>query len=266
MSVAEWIPKGLVDPYDRTARLYPGLLVVLPISVVVICLYGSGHPWATSSVSALGFCGVGYAIGRLARDAGKQRQESLFAKWGGSPTTQLLRHRDTTFDPLTKQRYHAYLGSGVQMGLPTVEQENSDPAAADLAYRAATVWLISRTRNTKTFPLVFKENIAFGFQRNSLGVRHLGIVAAAMCMLWVLAHGHQVNGAKPFLHLDLERLSGSETLALAISGLALLYWVFYVGEGAARRTAFAYAERLVQSCDELQPKPQGRGRKKQMPK
>ncbi len=246
----------LFDPYERQARLYPSLLVVAPVAVVFACLPLPGNSWGSTLVSVLVGCGAAYALGRIARDAGKRLQDELFSKWGGAPTTQLLRHSDSVIDAHTKSRYHKVLSKGIGKTLPAPETEAADPKAADDLYRAGTTWLLGQTRDTKAFPLVFKENIAFGFQRNALGLRRAGIVVSALCLLAVLVStAHRTRFvAEPSLD-SLTRVSAPQLVALAVSLAFLLVWIFGLNEAALRRTAFAYALRLFESCDRLpQPK------------
>jgi hypothetical protein len=120
MAGSGFIPKFLEDPYDRPARLYTSLLVVVPLAVLVVCLYGAANIALSSVLSILGFSGAAYALGRVARNAGKRIQEELFDKWGGAPTTQMLRHRDTSIDIHTKERFHRVLAKGIKKDLPTV--------------------------------------------------------------------------------------------------------------------------------------------------
>jgi hypothetical protein len=254
MAFSDFIPKFLSDPYDRPARLYPGLLVVLPIAVLLAGLYGTTHNPASVVLPVLGFCGAGYLLGRLSRDAGKRLQERLFAKWGGAPTTQLLRYRNTIFDEHTKERFHNTIAKGIGKSFPTREAERLDPVAADELYRAGTTWLIGQTRNTKTFPLVFKENVAFGFHRNCLGVRIMGIIAAAISITWALLHAEVLSIFSPYLSPQrLLSLEPGAAVALCVAVAMLLVWLFPLNEAAAKRTGFAYAERLLQSCDQLKP-------------
>jgi hypothetical protein len=172
VALSDLIPKFL-DSYDRQARLYPGLLVLAPLAVLLVALYGSANILATSVLTILGFCGGAYALGRVARDAGKRIQDDMFRKWGGAPSTQLLRLRDSHFDVHTKERYHRTLAKCLGKTFPDRETENADPAAADELYRAGVLWVINATRDAKAFPLVFKENVAFGFHRNTFGLRRL---------------------------------------------------------------------------------------------
>lgn len=242
----------LFDPYERQARLYPGLLVVAPVAVVVVCLAAPGNLWGSTLVSVLVGCGAAYALGRVARDAGKRLQADLFAKWGGAPTTQVLRHSDSVIDAHTKARYHKVLSQGIGKALPAPEAEAADPKAADDFYRAGTTWLLGQTRDTKVFPLVFKENIAFGFQRNALGLRRGGIVVSVLCFLAVLASAAHRTRFVVEPSLDaLTRASAPQLVALAVSLVFFVVWVFGLNEAALRRTAFAYALRLFESCDRL---------------
>ena len=74
----------LFDPYERQARLYPGLLVVAPAATAFMCLTTPDKLWSSTVVSLLVGCGTAYALGRVARDAGKRLQDRLFSKWGGA--------------------------------------------------------------------------------------------------------------------------------------------------------------------------------------
>lgn len=253
MGLSDFVPKFL-DPYDRQARLYPGLLVFLPLAVLVVCLYGTNNVAGSSVLSILSLCGSAYALGRIARDAGKRIQDDLFGKWGGAPTTQLLRHRDTRIDTHTKARFHAVVAKGIGQTFPTAAGEQSDPRAADELYRAATTWLINQTRDTKVHPLVFKENIAFGFHRNALGLRPLGLCVAVLCIVWVLIHSNTLMFTSPYLALhQFLRLEPNSLIALGISVVMMSVWVFWLTESALHRAGFSYAERLLQSCDGLKP-------------
>jgi ABC-type multidrug transport system fused ATPase/permease subunit len=237
----------LSDAYDRPARLYPGFIALSPIAVLIICAYGQQKILMSSGVTIVASCGGAYALSRIVRNAGQRLQAAMFQAWGGAPTTQLLRHTDAHFDVHTKERFHKALSKGIGKKLPTADIEARDPAAADALYRAATLWLINQTRDTKKFPLVFKENIAFGFQRNALGLRFFGIVVALACLAWgVLLVVIQSAWA-------LREVSGNAPppvlFSMLYSVLILGAWMFVFTEAALKRTGFSYAERLIQSLD-----------------
>lgn len=99
----------VTDPYERAARLYPALLALLPMLVVIVTTSVFGKPMTTQLLALSGACGVTYLLANISRMLGKAQESRLFDAWGGTPTTQLLRHRNTLIDAHTKQRYHAFL-------------------------------------------------------------------------------------------------------------------------------------------------------------
>src|SRR3972149_5742331 len=139
----------ITDPYERQARLYPALLAVVPLAVMFLCLYGSKLT-AWSSIGSILVGGGGfYLFSSVARNAGKRIETVLFQEWDGKPTTQMLRHRNTAIDPVTKGRYHGVLSKGIKMPFPTAEEENHNPVAADEIYQSGIRWLIEQTRDAK---------------------------------------------------------------------------------------------------------------------
>ena len=65
------------DPYERKARLIPGLLVALPLLVPLMSVYGARHPVLTGVLGLLGGCGAMYALASIARGRGKKLDEML---------------------------------------------------------------------------------------------------------------------------------------------------------------------------------------------
>jgi hypothetical protein len=47
MTVAE-ILKTFSDPYDKKARVFPGLLVALPVLVPILWIFGPRNPYLTA--------------------------------------------------------------------------------------------------------------------------------------------------------------------------------------------------------------------------
>lgn len=239
------------DSYDRVARLYPGLLTILPILVFLVCVYGSDHPVLVTTVTLLVACGGPLFLSRIARDLGKSLEEGLNSKWGGKPVTILLRHRDTTIDSLTKKKYHRMIGRGIAKSAPTNALEARKPDQADVFYRAGTAWLISQTQDIKRHPLLFRENKHYGFQRNLRGLKWVAIPIALITLIISAFHLYVVSGANADLHQFLRSASLVHILPLAFSGVMLLCWIFFVTENSVRRAGFAYADRLVRACDVL---------------
>lgn len=250
----------ITDRYERQARVTPALLVALPVLAPLICVYGPKHPMLVALVGLISTCGVVFALANIARGRGKKVEERLVTKWGGMPTTLALRHRDTFFDRVTKQRYHTDIMKKLGIPMPTADEEATDPDKADDSYIAATRRLRELTRDDKQ--LLLKENIAYGFHRNMLGMRGAGIGTSVLG----LAYGLVISQAlflSPFRFeptaLASPGLAGA--LTIAISLFLLLSWLFYFNEDRVRSIGFVYAERLFERLSSMTEKRGARGTK-----
>lgn len=244
------------DPYERKARVIPGLLVSLPLLVPLLCVYGAKHPILTSVIGLLGGCGAIYALASVARGRGKRLEEKLLKQWGGMPTTLALRHRDKFLDSISKQRYHKEIFSKLGIVMPSAQDEASDPDRADDIYIGATKRLRELTRDNKN--LLLKENIAYGFHRNMVAMKTVGILSC----LCGLGYGGLIAGAiraePPYfepIHLVNPGLASG--LTILISASLLLAWLFYFDKDAVKRMGFVYAERLFECLGTL-PTPRPR--------
>lgn len=254
MGIKEIIEK-FASPYERKARLWPALLTLLPPIVLVITLYAPFASLAANVVSLAISCGLLYLLANIARELGKRLEPRLFQLWSGIPSTQILRHRDNHFGTVIKANFHSFLAGKLGVTFPDPAAEAADPAKADDVYRSAVTWLLSQTRNTKTFDLLYRENISYGFRRNALGLKSLGIPIAVGCIVWVLVmHGvfiASVNG--PWWSAEkFTMLPPSAWLTIGVSGLLLAAWLFFFTRTTVRTAAFTYADTLIKSCNQLQ--------------
>lgn len=233
------------NEYERRARLKPTLLVCLPPTLAATCWFADlSAPQALTGL--LVYCGLTALLSQLGRDQGKRKEPWLFEKWGGKPTSQLLRHRSSYLGADTRQRYRRALADLVpQLSLPTVQAEQSDPNAADATYDSCAAALRERTRDTSRFPLVFAENINYGFRRNLWGMRSAGVGLSIVGLVASVgaAIAKSVDGWPPALAV----------VASALNGLMLVWWILRINPDWVRLAAFAYAERLLASCEVLRP-------------
>jgi len=242
----------LPDEYERRTRLKPTLLVNLPPALAAMCWFPDLSA-QQAVVGLLVYCGLTALLSQLGRDQGKRKEPSLFEKWGGKPTSQLLRHRDSNLGADTRQRYRRALAELVpHILLPTVEGETNDPVAADAAYDSCAAFLRERTRDRKQFPLVFAENVNYGFRRNLWGMRIAGGVLSLAGLVASVVAGivHSVDEWPPALAV----------VATVLNGLMLAWWLLRINSDWVRLAAFAYAERLLASCDVLKPDAKSPGR------
>jgi hypothetical protein len=238
-------------PYEIKARLFPAFLAMLAPAAVAAAMIGLDYGSASRLLPVLSATGVFFLVAAVTRSLGRRLERSSFAKWGGAPSTQLLRHSDSSVDPVTKARYHAFLSSAIGQDLPSPAVEAHDPGVADKVYESAVLWLRSRTSDTGQFRVLFHENIAYGFSRNGQALRPLAIALSVLAGLWLcLATGIQSPG-------DVQRASSVVHLLLAVCAASTAIWLGYFREANTKQAGFAYAHALLRTCDSL-PAPASR--------
>ncbi len=233
-----------LDKYGFQARLRPALLSLFPVFITVAVWAPALYQMAASLVGLAVACGLTVAFAHVARMRGRSVQGRLVKEWGGLPTTLWLRHADHHLEAETRQRYHQFLEQNVPgWTAPTPEEEAADQDKADSRYGSAVRWLLEYTRDTKQFPLVFAENISYGFRRNALGLKPVAII---LSLISVGFAAEQLYG------VPLSTLIADQFAKLAVgivSFLILLWWMFGVSKSWVKDAADAYAKALLAACD-----------------
>jgi hypothetical protein len=173
----------------------------------------------------------------LVRGLGRALEPSLWAGWGGAPTTLRLRWDGATAH-VTQRRRHELLAKLISEPLPTEAEEKANPAEADRRYEVAVAALRDLTRDEARFRLITEENAEYGFRRNCLGLRPLAIAVALLVLV--------VSG---FL-----ALAGSHArflLPTAASLISLGFWLAIVKPNWVRSAADRYAVRLLETVESL---------------
>jgi len=237
--------KSGLDEYTRNARVKPAFLVALPMALAVAVLgfkQSATEGTMFGLASSLGFT---FLLAQLVRDVGKSKETVLFKKWGGKPTTVMLRHRDTRLNTHTLARYHSRLCSMLpDIKLPSVLHEKEHPTESDEKYASCVDYLLSKTRDKERFQLLFQENINYGFRRNLWALKPIGIVIGliSLAILAVLTRIQARTGTTLWF--------GNIT-AVVIVSLLLVWWFIRITPNWVRFAADGYAERLLASIDEL---------------
>jgi hypothetical protein len=245
----------LFDPYDRHARLFPAVLMLVPALLFVAV----GYPrtmlgeFPKNTILLVMLCAIAYALSGFARSAGKSVERRLFDAWSGPPTTTMLRHRDTEIDDVTKARYRAALTQMCTgISLPDRAQEAADPTAADTTY-ASAVGVLRARRRGEDFALVLKENTLYGFRRNMYGLRTTAIVIALLTvgiaggLLVAQLHSVPFGPGSPATILNDPRFA---LLTLANAVVALC-WVLIVRPPWVYEAARNYASALFNTLDDV---------------
>jgi hypothetical protein len=234
--------KGFTNPYERKARLYPAFLVMGPALGVAACIYGAELTLTGGLVSfAISFGGL-YLLANVARELGKRKEQALYVAWGGKPSTQVQRHSHPHFDPVTKSRFHTYLSKKLQIPFPSAADEEGDAVGADGKYAAATLWLIEHTRDRARFPILFAENVGYGYRRNALGLKPLGLGISLAAIIWALGAGGLVTG-----RVGISELPPTHAASLLLSAAFMAMWLFYFTAATVKTAAFSYADALLRT-------------------
>ena len=129
-------------------------------------------------------------------------------------------------------------------GIKSVGANYDEQEAADVVTA-----LKARTRDAKRYPLVFVENCNYGFQRNLLAMRPVGLLVCALSVVVLIA----LAVLRSALDLEIEVFD----LTAGFFGLILLtaMWFFVPSSSRVRGAADHYAERLLETIMGLEPLP-----------
>ncbi|MEH7239405.1 hypothetical protein [Bacillus sp. JJ1562] len=236
--------KDFFNPYERTARLYPALIILIPTFVTVYCLFEDFRELLPMAMGSIFFLGFSYYIGKLAREIGKKKQDNLITLWDGMPSIRFLRHRDATIDPITKARYHHYLTTHIHnLKIPTPEEELANPKEADNIYASAVKWLLAKTRDTQKYSLLFRENISYGFMRNFWALKLRGVIINSIVLI---ATALLVYTRYSF---DYKMIPPTVWLSVCVTAFVIIF-ILLITKETVHSKAKAYARTLLEVCDE----------------
>lgn len=229
--------------YDLRARIYPGLLAIPPITVLVITLGLKKYP----TVAAVGGVILGalgaYLLAILVRYFGKTPEARLWASWGGRDTTRLLRLRDTSANPVERDIWRAALENLTGIHLLDAPAETADPVLADQTIEAAIGQVLPLGRGDKRYPIVFAENIHYGFQRNLWGIRWIGrgiAFASVLALAGVLIAGPVKIGGTTVS-------TGAIVAGIVVDGLLCLGWLVIPSKARVKFASDRYARQLLEA-------------------
>jgi hypothetical protein len=235
---------NLFDEYSLNARVRPSLLALLPLIIATYVSFPALYNVVTILFSVIVACGFITALAHCSRHQGRRTEQRLFSLWGGKPTTIVLRYSDNTIDGHTKARYYKYLSDNIDgWGAPAIKDEQQNSDAADKLYESAVRWLLEKTRDTKKYRLLFKENISYGFRRNVRGIKWFGAVCSLIAILLILMSVYPSTA-----YLDIKKYS-LEYSSLIFSIVMLVWWLVVARDEWVKDAAESYALRLLAVCE-----------------
>ncbi len=232
-----------MDAYTLRARLAPALIAALPLAIAVTAFFPEGLSGWTALWSTIAACGGTYLLAEIGRQGGKSREENLYSLWGGRPTSLRLSHSAAP-NKDTLERYHKRIEELLpDLTLPSKDDEAQDLRTALATYEAACAFLRQRTRDKKKFPHVHQANMEYGFRRNTWGLKPAGLSLAVLALAGhvSLVAFHDVIGAPISTPLSF--------VAAFINAALGMFWALRINPDWVKTTAFAYADRLLESLD-----------------
>jgi hypothetical protein len=235
----------LFDTYGRNARLYPALLVMVPLLALPSVLENIQKASRVAVIAVLGVAML-YVLAHVVRALGKRAEKRLLARWGGLPTTRWLLWSDTTLDPTSKKRYRDYLASkGLQM--PSPQDEITNPHGTRERLASAVTWLRNNRRGD-AYRILHAENAAYGFRRNLYGSKVLGMSLAAICACVDVGFASVALPRPIPLMGAFAAVAPEIRVGLLVALVWLVAWMF-VTPAWVRESAELYAKALLETCD-----------------
>jgi hypothetical protein len=231
------------DAYSLRARLFPAIIAAAPALTALALLISWKSLEVSNVVATFAVVVLFFAIVDLVRSRGRAIEPKLYADRGGMPSVVMFRRNDSTIDDAIKERYRAFLAGKLGVTVPSAEVERTDQVIADSFYQQCGAWLRQHTRDSKKFPLLFNENVTYGFRRNLFGVRWLALALNLAVVVFTLVLLWRGNWAWE------GELARRATIVLVIAAVHATYMLFAVRATAVWDAAKAYARELLLSCE-----------------
>lgn len=243
----------LFDTYSLRARVKPAAFIVLPIALSIITFYEPARSAGGALITFLTSFGVMSYTANQMSTRGNIVQKKLFNKWGGSPSTLLLRYRNSEIDVNTKLRYQKFLSKHISdYEVVTPEEEAAEPIITDTKYDSAIRYLLEHTRDKQKYNLIFGELITYGYSRNTYAFKWLSVIISTSSLIvssLIIYMTHMVDKA---INLKLIfTIPFEQTALLVFLSLLTLNSLFFVNENWVKSRAFAYGKRLLAACDKI---------------
>ncbi len=242
------------DHYVINARLKPIFFALMPLAITTLAWCPKAQELGGIILTFMITFGVMAFLSNLVSNFGNDLQVKLFETWGGAPTTALLRHRDNTLEVYSKMRYHNWLQLKVSgLVMPSSESEVVDPINADYVYTSAASFLREYTRDKTKFPMIYNDNVAYGFARNLLVLKPLGIglnIATIFINIFILSF-YFIRSELVWMDFVVNNISMIIFGFGAILSSLILLLAFAVGinEAYVYGRAVRYSKSLLAACD-----------------
>lgn len=216
---------SVFDFYDRRARLAPALLASSPVAAALIALAWESWPWA--AVGLVVEAGFALPLADIARDRGKAIEQALWVSWGGPPLAQRLSRDDSQTTRAARASAKHLLESVI------VPAALDDESRRIEQYANIADIIRHRVRQLPGNEVVLSENASYGYQRNLLGMRQIGLWASLAAIAASIAFVAITPTAPAFW-------------ACLVTTLVIgFFWLRYPSSERTRQAANRYADAVV---------------------
>lgn len=223
----------LLDAYNIRARLSASIILLAPLAITVFVCFDEIHNITTSAVFIGLFLAFTNYIPILLRMVYGSKQYSV------NYAAELLMPSDPTISLNTKHRYYEILAD-----LDTSFELFLHPDDTDefrKCCESAVAYLKTHTREDH---LVQEENINYGFCRNLLRSKYIGILICISMCCFIAVYSlltHESISEIPTVHY----------FAFATNIVMILFWCVGVTQRALDNIAKTYARTLIAAIDTL---------------
>lgn len=244
------------DAYNLKARVFPALIAGLPTLALLFVIVPWDHLGLSHVIAGAMSVVLLFAFADLARHRGK----SVEAKLASNATPEQWHRGNPDVPEGSKDRFRTFVAGQLKQAAPTAEEERADARRANDFYLTANAWLRARTsQDTRTFAILFGENITYGYRRNLLGLKPISLLVN----LIVLVFCASVLWFRPPYFASLADLDEKLVIIIVAAILHSAYLLFAVGKKAVWDASRVYGRQLILSCDTLMKKPSTPAKKKE---
>lgn len=229
--------KQVFDVYDIRARLAVVIFLVSPVLFSIYLQVESIRNIASTTVIAIILMALSNLLMVVIRYNGKYvyNKREIMVKY--------LLPTDTHIDSGVKERLYKFLGK-VDESFTILFEKKDDPVTEDYynTCKSALNWLKEHSRESS---IVSKENASYGFCRNLLGAKKVGItVCLVILIIQVLQFWIQFS-------FNISNVTEEYALSFCMTTIYLFLWIFLVRKNIVEISAKCYAEALLLSFDKF---------------
>lgn len=220
----------IFDLYNIRARLSVYIIVVSPVILTLYTVYEPVRSITFSAVLIAFIISFSNYLFVLQRYLQRRKNHKNTA-------AEFLYVNDSHIDYRTKQRYYRKL-SRLDKSFAIFNQPSDTTEFRQVCHSAAH-WLRNNTRDNK---LVQEENMIYGFYKNLLSLKNIGMIFT------LAAIGVLIMSLVPIMPLAIFQ-SQKNTILIFIDSAFLLFWIFGVNEKLYIIVCEKYAYALLGALD-----------------